>query len=167
MSSLAATVYFAATLPLLFYIIFSDLRYMRIYNWSNIALFLIFLVLAPIFFSFTEIGWRLVAAIVMFAVGFILNIGRLIGGGDAKFLPAAAPFIALPDATFVMVLLAALSILVLIIHRLLLFIPPFKRAVADWVSWNDPRMNGKPATPYGVALAATLSAYLFLKAFVA
>ena len=167
MTTMAATIYFVATLPLLFYIVFSDLRYMRIYNWSNIALFLIFLILSPFFFEWIEIGWRLVAAAVMFAVGFVLNISRLLGGGDAKFLPAAAPYVALSDATFVMVLLAALSIIIVILHRAMLLIPPFKRQVADWVSWNDPRMNGRPATPYGVALAATLSAYLFLKAFVA
>ncbi len=167
MTGLAATVYFGLTLPLLFYIVFTDLRYMRIYNWSNMALFFIFLLPAPFFFELSEIGWRLAGAGIVFAIAFLLNLAGLMGGGDAKFMPAAAPFVAANDATFVMVLLAALGIIVLVVHRLMLLIPPFKRLVSDWVSWNHPKMNGKPATPYGVALAATLSAYLFLKAFIA
>ena len=167
MSSTIATLYFVITAPVLFYIIFTDLRYMRIYNGSNIVLFLLFLIPAPFFFAVPEIGWRLLAGVIAFAIGFLLNIAGRLGGGDAKFLPAATPFIATGDIPFVLVMLAFFGIVTIIVHRGLLFVPPFRAAVSDWVSWNHPKMNGKPAMPYGVALALTLSVYLFLRAFIA
>ena len=124
MSSLAATIYFCATLPLLFYIVYTDLRHMRIYNGSNILLFLIFLIPAPFLFDWAAFGWQLVQVAIVFAVAFLINAVGILGGGDAKFLPAAAPYFFFNDVTdtlLVMYLLVISTIAVVVVpqyHRI-------------------------------------------------
>jgi len=158
--------YFFLTAPVLFYIVFSDLKFMRIFNGSNILLFCLFFVTAPFLYELSDFSWRLLAAVIALGIGFFLNLVGLMGGGDAKFLPAAAPYIAFSDYTTVLLLLAFFSILTVVVHRTIVLIPSFNRVVGDWESWNNPKMNGRAAVPYGVALALTLSVYLFLKAFI-
>ncbi|MEM7241037.1 MAG: prepilin peptidase [Pseudomonadota bacterium] len=168
MTGTAATVYFFLTLPILFYIVFTDLRYMRIFNWTNIALFVLFFIPAFFFFDIQTIAWQLGIAAIVLVIGYLLNLIGLIGGGDAKFLPAATPYIMLSEFNETMQLLfifVITSFSVLIGHRALLLIPGFRNMVAEWVSWNKPKFGGRSAVPYGLILAGTLSGYLFIQAF--
>jgi len=169
MTAMAATIYFFLTLPILFYVIFSDLRYMRIFNWTNIALFALFFPPAFFLFDLTTIGWQMVVTLIVLAISFALNFVGLMGGGDSKFLAAATPYILINDATQALTLMFAFvvtSISVLIAHRVLYLVPSFRARVADWVSWNHPKFAGRPAFPFGVILAGTVSGYLFIQAFI-
>ena len=168
MTEQAATVYFFLTLPILFYVVFTDLRYMRIFNWTNIALFLLFFVPAFFFFDLWTIAWQIGVAAIVFVVGYLINLVGIMGGGDTKFLPAATPYVMLndlDDTLALMLIFVLASFSVLIGHRALLLVPGFRNMVTDWVSWNNPKFSGRPAVPFGVILAGTLSGYLLIHAF--
>lgn len=85
--------------PVLLLTIFSDLRRMRIPNsYSLIALasFAAFALFAPP----NDLTLRIVAAAIVFAVGFAGFSFRLLGGGDVKILAALMLFI--PSQTLVL-----------------------------------------------------------------
>lgn len=78
--------------PLLLYVGYSDLRYMRIPNWLSLLALALFTVTLPVI-GLPEAGWRLLAAAIVFCLGFIGFAFRMFGGGDAKFLGALILFI--------------------------------------------------------------------------
>ncbi len=85
--------------PVLLATIFSDLRRMRIpngYSLIALALFASFALFAPP----NDLAWRLVAAALVFAIGFVGFSLRLLGGGDVKILAALVLFI--PSQTLVL-----------------------------------------------------------------
>jgi prepilin peptidase CpaA len=65
----------------------SDLRRMRIPNWTSLAAIAIFLVCLPLI-GWPEAGWRIAAAAALFAVGLGAWALRLFGAGDVKLLSA-------------------------------------------------------------------------------
>lgn len=65
----------------------SDLRRMRIPNWTSLAAIAIFAVSVPMM-GLPEAGWRLAAASVLFAIGLAMWALRLFGAGDVKLLSA-------------------------------------------------------------------------------
>lgn len=81
----------------------------------------------------------------------------MIGGGDAKYAAAIAPFFAFEDARAVMLLFAAMLLAAFITHRVFRSISAIRRWTENWESWhagND--------FPMGLALSGTLIAYLVL-----
>lgn len=69
----------------------SDFFTMTIPNRISIAVFLAFLLLAPLVgFNWAYIGMSLVAGLVVFAICFGLFALNVMGGGDAKLLTASA-----------------------------------------------------------------------------
>lgn len=73
--------------PVLLFVMMSDLRWMRIPNWTSVAAIGLFLVGVPL------LGWdeslhRLVAAIAVFVLGFALFAVRIVAAGDVKILSA-------------------------------------------------------------------------------
>ena len=157
MSELAATIFLVVTFPILFVSAFTDLRHMTISNQANIILALIFVVLGVFLLPFPEYGLRLLQCLIVLVIGFLLTTFGVIGGGDAKLLAAAAPYVALNDAPPVIMTLCIVTLSSVLAHRLLGRIPRFKAEVVDWVSWQKHRNF-----PFGVPIAATLSLYLFL-----
>ena len=76
-----------AASPLLLWMGFSDLRFMRIPNWLVLALVAVFVVSAP-FLPFASVTSRLLAAAVLFVLCVGAFAAGVFGGGDAKALPA-------------------------------------------------------------------------------
>lgn len=143
-----------------FWVTWSDLARMRIPNAAVLALLAVFLLVGPFVLPLADWGWRWLNFAVVLAIGFVLNMGGILGGGDAKFLAAMAPFVALGDAAFFMVLLAVAMIAAYVGHRAFRAVPAVRRAAPDWQSWNA----GKKF-PMGVPLALSLVIYLALAAF--
>ena len=148
-------------LPICLWVAWSDLARMKIPNLAVLALLAGFAVVGALVLPLPDYGWRWLQAAVMLALGIALNAAGAMGAGDAKFIAAAAPFVALGDLPTVLYLLAGLAILSFLLHRLVR-VSPLRRLVPHWASWDAGNRF-----PFGLPLAATLVAYLGLAALAA
>lgn len=153
---------FILCLPVCIWVCYTDLSSMKIRNEAVYALVAIFIVAGLLVIPFGYWLWRWVSLVVVLLVGIILNQTAKFGAGDAKFAAAAAPFVAqnLLDIELALILLSLFMIATLVLHRIFRAIPAVRRATPDWTSWQR-----TSHVPVGVALAATLSVYLAMKAF--
>lgn len=145
--------------PIALWAAYSDLSTMKIPNKSVLALMAIFLVVGLIALPFAEYWPRLIHFVVILLVGFVLTMTGLVGAGDAKFAAAMAPFVALSDATFVIMLFAVSAVIGVVGHRLAKR-TPLRKLAPNWESWNRTK-----DFPMGLPLAATLVIYLCFVAF--
>lgn len=157
---LETLIFALAAVPLSIYAGFSDLKTMRIPNWISIALVCTFIVVGLIFLPFETFLWRLAGGIIVLVIGFILNVAGLMGGGDAKFGAAIAPFIAHRDIAAFMLIFSVSLIATLVVHRIAMRIGPIRRATPDWASWKAGRYF-----PMGISIAAALIFYLTARVF--
>lgn len=145
-------------LPVAIWVAWSDMKFMRIPNKAVLTLVAVFAVAGFIALPLAEFGWRWVHLAVVLVAGFALTSAGLVGGGDSKFAAAMAPFVALGDLRFFLVLFAACLIAAFAAHRILRAIPAVRRATPDWVSWTHRKF------PMGLALTGALVIYLGLAA---
>jgi prepilin peptidase CpaA len=137
----------------------TDLARMKIPNLSVLALAGVFLVLglglvAATDWSLGDWAWRWTHLLAVLLIGMGLNAMSLVGAGDAKLAAAAAPFVAASDGRMLLWLFPLAVLLCWLLHRVAMHtVGP--RLAPDWLSWS----SGK-RFPMGVALAATLLAYL-------
>ncbi|MDF1856231.1 prepilin peptidase [Pseudooceanicola sp.] len=158
-SSLSALILAIPALPLSFYTVFSDLRGMRIPNKTVIALAAAFILLGLLVMPLETYLWRLSHLAIMLAVGIFVHAAGLAGAGDAKYVAAAAPYVALGDIRFVLALFTANVLAAYAAHRLAKH-TALRRLAPEWESWTRTR-----DFPMGLALAGTLSMYLVLGIF--
>lgn len=145
--------------PLCFYVAFTDLARMKITNQAVVALALVFVVIGPFAMPSLDIYlWRLAQLAIMLILGILLNAVGAMGAGDAKFIAAAAPYIALPDLRLVMALLAASLLAAFVTHRIARA-SGLRNLAPHWTSWDQ----GKKF-PMGLALGMALTLYLILGA---
>ncbi|MEO0743922.1 MAG: prepilin peptidase [Pseudomonadota bacterium] len=144
--------------PICLYVAFTDLREMRITNQAVIVLALVFAVVGAFVFPFQTYLWALAQLAVVLIVGIVLNAGGVMGAGDAKFLAAAAPYIAIGDLNLILPLFAAVLLAAFGAHRLAKF-TSLRNLAPDWDSWEQGRKF-----PMGFALGPTLALYLGLAA---
>ncbi len=130
------------------------MKFMKIPNKAVISLAVIFVVIGLIALPFAEIPWRLLQFVVVLAIGFVLNMVRSIGAGDAKFAAAAAPFIAMGDLKLFLYLFSATILAAVSTHKICKRIPAIRRLTPDWESWT------RRDFPMGLALGGTLAFYL-------
>lgn len=78
--------------PVLVATAYFDLKHMRIPNYLSFIGIAIFVLTAP-FLPVQELGWRVLSAAVVFALGFAGYALRLFGGGDVKLLAVLMLFI--------------------------------------------------------------------------
>lgn len=154
----AALWFLPFAVPVCLYVAWCDLATMKIPNKANLALAGIFLVVGLWALPLADYPWRLAQLAGVLVLGILLNAGGLLGAGDAKFLAAAAPFVAPGDALAVATLFAAVLIAAFLVHRLARA-TPLRRLAPDWESWQRTR-----DFPMGFALGPTLIAYLALGA---
>ncbi|OOY12162.1 MAG: hypothetical protein EP320_14855 [Rhodobacteraceae bacterium] len=157
---LAALVFLVLITPVCAWVVFTDLKFMKIRNKAVMALLVIFALAGPLLLPLDVYAWRWSHAVVVFLVGFILNQIAHFGAGDAKFAAAAAPYFA-HDAFHIeltMLLLCAFLLSAFTAHRIMRAIPAVVNATPDWVSWK------RKDFPMGLALVGTLWAYLLIVA---
>lgn len=145
-------------LPICLYVAFTDMAQMRITNQAVILLALVFLILGIFLFPMQEYLWRIGALLAVLIVGMILNAAGAFGAGDAKFIAAAAPFIALGDLRLVIALFMATLLAAAVAHRGAKH-TPLRRLAPHWESWEKGRKF-----PMGLALGPALAIYLILGA---
>jgi prepilin peptidase CpaA len=145
-------------LPVCGWVALSDLRRMKIPNTAILTLVGIFLVVGLLTLPLVDYAWRLSHLAVMLVAGIAMNAVRLMGAGDAKFIAAAAPFVALGDAATLAFIFAATLLGAFVTHRAIMY-SPLRRLAPDWQSWH----TGKKF-PMGFALGGTLAIYLGLGA---
>lgn len=143
-------------LPICLYVAYTDLARMKITNKAVTALALVFLVIGFFLMPFGDYLWRLAALVIVLVVGIVLNAVGVMGAGDAKFMAAAAPFIALGDLWLLTVLFMITLTAALIAHKIAKH-SPLRNMAPDWASWT----SGK-RFPMGLALGPTLAIYLGL-----
>ena len=153
-----ALIFFVLSLPICIWVAWNDMKFMKIPNKSVVALAGLFLVMGLFLLPLPEYGWRLVQLLIILAIGFVLNMLRLVGAGDAKFAAAAAPFIPGGDATVVVYLFAGVLLVAFAVHRMAKNISIIRNLVPEWKSWEIREF------PMGLALGSTLSFYLLLGA---
>lgn len=140
------------------WVAWSDLKFMKIPNRAVVALTLCFAVVGLAALPFTEYLWRWSHLAVVLAIGFALNMFRMVGAGDAKYAAAMAPFVALSDAIPFMFLFCAALPMSFLLHRVARRLPPVRAIAPDWVSWTSPKF------PMGLALGPVLVVYLLFAA---
>lgn len=147
-----------ATLPilifagLLLFAALSDITTMTIPNWVSITLAAAFVVLAPFYgVSFATIGVNLLLGFGALVLGFVLFQFRILGGGDAKLIAAAAIWVGLecllPFAYMTAIAGGATSIILLMARARMLPHPYFPEFV-------NRLLKPGGGLPYGVAIAA-------------
>jgi len=144
-------------LPIALWIAWSDLSTMRITNKSVLLLAAGFVLVGLVALPFGTLLMRLLQMLVVLAIGFALNAGRMIGGGDAKYAAAMAGFFARGDLELVIVLFGAMLMAAFVTHRLARRLGSVRALAPDWKSWSA----GKEF-PMGLALSGTLIGYLVL-----
>ena len=154
----AALWFLPFVLPVCVWVALSDLRVMKIPNTAVLTLAGIFVVIGLIALPMSVYPWRFAHLAVMLAVGFLANAVGAMGAGDAKFIAAAAPFVALGDLPMLGVLFSATLLAAFVTHRIAKY-SPLRRLAPEWQSWSV----GKKF-PMGFALGATLAVYLGLGA---
>lgn len=143
--------------PVCLFVAWTDLTQMRIPNLAVLALLAVFATVGAVVLpSWSIWGWSWLHFAVVLVVGFVLSLTGGFGAGDAKFLAAMAPFVALGDLRLFLVLLSAVSIAAFVVHRILRAIPMVRRATPSWKSWESRQF------PFGLALAPALIFYLVL-----
>ena len=142
--------------PVCLYIMYTDMKGMRIPNHSVVALFVIFALVGLIALPFDAYLWRYSHLVAVLVAGFALNAGGAVGAGDAKWAAAAAPFVHLGDLRLLVVLFPASLLAAFVAHRLAKY-TPISRLAPDWKSWDV-----GSSFPMGLALGGTLAIYLGL-----
>ena len=155
-SATAALWFFPFVLPICLYVAFTDMAQMRITNQSVILLALIFVVLGLFLMPFEVYVWRLISLVIVLILGIMLNAAGAMGAGDAKFIAAAAPYVAIGDLRLLMALFAAAVLAAFVTHRGAKYLG-LRKYAPHWISWEQ----GKKF-PMGLALGATLAFYLGL-----
>lgn len=155
----AYLVFLILCLPIGLWVMWSDLKFMKIPNTAVVALAGVFAVAGILVLPFQTWIWQWLGLAIVLGVGFVLNLVARLGAGDAKFAAAAAPFVMPRDVPLVLVMLALFLLAAFVAHRLVRSIGPIRRMTPDWKSWTSKNF------PMGLALVATLLAYLLMKAY--
>lgn len=154
-TSFSATLFLPFVLPICIWVMWSDLNSMKIPNSAVLALAGVFVIAGLIAVPlWPDYPTRLVALGLMLLVGIFVNAAGLMGAGDAKFIAAAAPFVAPGDAIILGFIFSANLLAAFVTHRLAKY-TPLRAMAPHWESWE----RGKKF-PMGFALGATLVLYL-------
>jgi len=144
--------------PIALFVAWSDMAAMKIPNKAVLALMGVFAVIGLIALPLADYAWRWLHFAVVLVIGFVLTTAGAMGGGDAKFGAAMAPFIALGDLQAFLLIFSASLLAAFVAHRSARAIPALRGLAPHWTSWSSPKF------PMGLALSAALLIYLALAA---
>ena len=151
----AALWFLPFVLPLCAAAMLTDLREMRIPNRIVDLLGAVYILLGLLVMpTWADYGWQLLHLPVGIGLGFLFYSAGLIGGGDAKFAGAAAPYVAFADLSQVVIIFAITLLAGFAAHRIARH-SPLRRLAPNWKSWD---VGSK--FPMGLCLGATLAIYL-------
>lgn len=112
MSDAALILATAGLLPLMVYITYTDLRYLRIPNWSVLAVLGVFVATGIWGLPFETFLWRIGYAALALAAGIVIyNLAQgSVGAGDLKLIAALAPFLSQANLLDFMLIYVVVSI---------------------------------------------------------
>ncbi len=144
-----------AMIPLMVYVMWSDLRELRIPNWTVLAVLGVFVVTGLWGLPFETFLWRLAHGVIFLLIGFsIYAFGRgKIGGGDMKLIAVLVPFVAGAHALFVLLTYVIVTFVALVFHRLVR--ARLKGRQTGWIAFDQ-----KIYFPVGLILGLTILIYL-------
>lgn len=146
-----------ACVPILLYTIYTDLSDLRIPNSAVILLAIVFIATQLPFMPLPELAWRILAALFVFGLSFVVFALHLLGGGDVKLLPAVVLFV--PSNAWAQFVLA-LSVSVILTLTVLRLVRGFTGG-GRWLS-----VNQSARYPLGPAIALAALIYRPLGAVV-
>lgn len=152
----AAGWFLLAVIPLGVWATYTDLSRLKIPNYVTDGLALAYVVIGFFVLPFDVLLWGIGQFIIVLLAVFVLNILRLLSGGDGKFIAASAPYIAVSDLTLVLIIFSASLLAAFVTHRLVRA-SPLRKLVPNWASWT----SGK-RFPMGFPLSMTLITYLVI-----
>jgi prepilin peptidase CpaA len=170
-----ATVFGLLTLPVTAWVIYTDVTTMKIKNMAVLAMLAIFAVAGLFLLPLSDYAWRWSHFAVVITIGYLAHIASLpVGAGDAKYAAAIAPFVALEDTGAVALLFFLLTVAMLVLFFVARSVLSFRGDGPDW-TWVKAEAGGATAlgktrevmrlkTPFGLALASTISTYFLLAA---
>lgn len=152
------------TLPSCLWSAWSDVTRMKIPNRATDLMVGIYVVAGAALvlwggdpdWGWSDYFWRYAHFAVVLVIGMALNAARLMGAGDAKFLAAAAPFVALGDLGIVVTIYLACLVVTWAAHRAARA-SPLRALAPGWESWQ----TGK-RFPMGLAFGTALPVYFLL-----
>ena len=144
--------------PICHWVMWSDLKAMRIPNMAVLALLAVFVIVGLVALPWSAYPWRLLTLVIVLVLTFFANMVGLMGAGDSKFIAAAAPFIDPGDAGLLAFIFAANLLACYATHRIAKN-TSLRQMAPDWDSWDRGRKF-----PMGFALGGTLIIYLVLGA---
>ncbi len=159
LSAQAAVWFLPFVVPVCLWVAWSDLRTMLIPNKAVLTLVAIFAIVGIVALpTWGDYLWRWSHLAVVLVAGIALNAARVMGAGDAKFMAAAAPFVAVGDLWRLLLIFMACIILGYGLHRLAKN-TSLHQMVPGWKSWKTGNRF-----PMGFPLGAALIVYLALAA---
>jgi len=156
---IAALICLPFVTPICLWVAWSDMKFMKIPNKAVVALMLVYVVAGVGWLLFglmpwQDVLWGVALGGMVLLIGFILTALGLVGAGDSKFAAAMAPFFVGAQLPFVLALFAACLLGAFFTHRLVKWIPPLRKSIGDWESWE------RKDFPMGLALTGTMIFYL-------
>jgi prepilin peptidase CpaA len=142
--------------PIALWVAWSDMKWMKIHNYAVLALVAVYLVIGLIALPLHSWAWGWASLVVVLVVGFVLSSVGLLGAGDAKFAAAMAPFIALGDLSLFLMMLACVTLVSFVAHRIARRTRLVQGLVPEWESLH------RSEFPMGLALGPSLLFYLCL-----
>jgi prepilin peptidase CpaA len=148
-----------AVVPLMLIITWYDLRFMRIPNWTVLAVFGAFIAIGSWGLPFDTFLWRLgYGAVTLMAAFALYSIaGLYIGAGDLKLLAALAPLLSANNLVGFIGVYVLLSILGLIVF--LMIRRRLKGRKTSWAAFNQ-----RAFFPAGVLLGLSMATTLLFEA---
>ena len=138
LTAYAAMWFLPFALPICVWVAWNDMKFMKIPNKAVIALFVVFAVIGLIALPFGDYLWRYLHLVIILVIGFVMNMARMIGAGDAKFAAVMAPFVPYADTGRFLILFATILVAAFITHRISKARPAMRPNTGDWVSWSSP-----------------------------
>ena len=140
------------------WVAWSDLTTMKIPNKAVLALLAVFFFVGLMALPLDVWAWRWVHFGAAIVVTFLLSSFGVMGAGDAKFLAASMPFVALPMITEYAIVLGILIAITFPLQRMWRNAGVAKTRFSHWESMS------RREFPMGVALGPALPAYLAIVA---
>ncbi len=157
-SATTALFWLPFVVPIGLWVAWNDMAFMKIPNKAVVALLAVFVVIGIVALPVADYLWRYLHFAAILALGFVLNLARAVGAGDAKFAAAMAPFVDPGDVGRFLFLLAGVLIAAFVTHRLARAAPRMRAAFPNWESWT------RRDFPMGLALGGALIIYVVLGA---
>ena len=146
-------------IPVLVCVGYNDLRSMRIPNILSLVAVGLFLVSVP-FVPFSEVLFRLLAATIVFAIGFAFFAFGLFGGGDVKILAALTLFVPSQSLTLFALVFSGSMLLGIVAITVWQWTPLLR---SD--GWAASQSKGQFAMGISIALSGVLHFLIMLLGF--